>query len=79
MSRRYFIRRMAAIGGVLAAGAAGYGIYEASSGGPDTNTHAAGSTKRRPSGSSNHCQCDHDEAGRRSHHPHIAGHHRRER
>jgi hypothetical protein len=42
MDRRYFLRRMIALGGVAAAGAAGYGIYEATSGSSGTPTADAG-------------------------------------
>ncbi|HEY6622698.1 MAG TPA: N,N-dimethylformamidase beta subunit family domain-containing protein, partial [Acidimicrobiales bacterium] len=42
MDRRYFLRRMFALGGVAAAGAAGYGIYEATSGSSGTPTADAG-------------------------------------
>jgi hypothetical protein len=36
MDRRYFLRRMVGVGGVVAAGAAAYGIYEATTGGSNT-------------------------------------------
>ena len=39
MSRRFFLRRVAALGGVVAAGAVGYGVYDAVSGsGPSSAT-----------------------------------------
>jgi len=42
MSRRFFLRRMAVVGGVAAVGAAGYGIYEAVAGGGGGPATAAG-------------------------------------
>jgi len=41
MSRRIFLRRIAVAGGVVAAGAAGYGIYDAVAGGGSGNATAA--------------------------------------
>ncbi|HVX23447.1 MAG TPA: N,N-dimethylformamidase beta subunit family domain-containing protein [Acidimicrobiales bacterium] len=46
MSRRFFLRRAAVLGGVVAAGAAGYGIYDAAAGGGAGT--ATGTGTRRP-------------------------------
>ncbi|HEX3946099.1 MAG TPA: hypothetical protein VHW47_00260, partial [Acidimicrobiales bacterium] len=47
MSRRLFFRRLGALGGVVAAGAAGYGIYEAAAG---TAPGASTAITKPPSG-----------------------------